>query len=117
MPVFLPALLRTAENPNTDVRAMILTSLGFRSHPKGGIIFEDLKTVQDFGPFGSWMRYGQSKLVNVLYARETARRYPSFSCGISCDFLCVSVLSMSVSHASMNFKKGRNSECISLILL
>ncbi|KAL2004300.1 hypothetical protein VTN02DRAFT_4025 [Thermoascus thermophilus] len=83
MPMFLPALLRTAENPNTDVRVMISTSFGFRNHPKGGIIFEDLKTVQDFGPFGAWVRYGQSKLVKALYA----------------------VLSMSVSHALMNFKK------------
>ncbi|KAJ5387871.1 oxidoreductase short-chain dehydrogenase/reductase family [Penicillium cosmopolitanum] len=42
-----------------------------------GIIFDKLKTVQDdFFVGGSWRRYGQSKLANLLYARELARRYP-----------------------------------------
>lgn len=29
--------------------------------------------------FGSWIRYGQSKLANILYASELARRYPSIT--------------------------------------
>jgi NAD(P)-dependent dehydrogenase (short-subunit alcohol dehydrogenase family) len=73
----LPLLLRTAETPGADVRIINLTSLGFALHPKGGIQFKDLKTVQDFGTFGPWIRYGQSKLANIWYARELARRYPS----------------------------------------
>lgn len=75
--LLLPVLLRTAET--ADVRILILTSLGFRGHPKGGIQFDNLRTKQDFGAFGSWIRYGQSKLANILYAAELARRYPQIT--------------------------------------
>lgn len=73
--LLMPTLLRTADLPSSNVRIVILTSLGFRGHPKGGIVFKDLKTTQDFGAFGSWYRYGQSKLASILYASELARRY------------------------------------------
>ncbi|KAL9123059.1 MAG: hypothetical protein Q9187_000386 [Circinaria calcarea] len=75
----LPTLLQTAEEPHSDVRIILLTSLGFRGHPKGGIVFKDLRTTQDTGAFGSWIRYGQSKLANILYANELARRYPNIT--------------------------------------
>lgn len=75
---FLPLLLRTAET-GADVRIILLTSMGFRMHPSGGVVFKDLKTKQDFGAFGSWIRYGQSKLANLLYARELAHRYPAIT--------------------------------------
>lgn len=75
----LPVLQTTVQLPSADVRIIILTSLGFRDHPCGGIVFKDLKTVQDFGAFGSWTRYGLSKLANILYARELARRYPAIT--------------------------------------
>lgn len=56
----------------------MLTSLGFRMHPAAGIAFDDLKTDQkSSSPFAPWIRYGQSKLANILYMRELARRYPS----------------------------------------
>lgn len=29
--------------------------------------------------FGTWLRYGHSKLANILYASEFARRYPSIT--------------------------------------
>ena len=48
-------------------------------HPSAGIVFSDLKSEQNFPAFGSWIRYGQSKLANILYARELARRYPSIT--------------------------------------
>lgn len=43
----------------------------------GGIIFKDLKSKQsNFLPgTGPWQRYSQSKLANILYAAELARRY------------------------------------------
>ncbi|KAI9657559.1 MAG: hypothetical protein M1831_004175 [Alyxoria varia] len=46
-----------------------------------GIVFESLKTeaaqlgLFATGVFSTWMRYGQSKLANVLHAEELARRY------------------------------------------
>lgn len=48
-------------------------------HPTGGIVFKDLRTVQDDGMFSSWRCYGQSKLANILYASELARRYPKIT--------------------------------------
>lgn len=77
MKLLLPTLLSTAAEPNADVRAVFVASLAFSGHPLGGIIFKDLKTKQDnFLPgTGPWQRYGQSKLANILYAAEMARRY------------------------------------------
>lgn len=74
----LPALLHRAR-AGGDARIVLLTSLGYINHPPGGIVFLTLKTVQDFGAMGSWTRYGQSKLANLLYARELARRYPEIT--------------------------------------
>jgi NAD(P)-dependent dehydrogenase (short-subunit alcohol dehydrogenase family) len=75
----LPTILHTISEHKSDARIVILTSLGFRGHPSGGIRFDTLKTVQDFGMGGPWVRYGQSKLANVFYARELARRYPEIT--------------------------------------
>ncbi|KAI1411225.1 oxidoreductase [Hypoxylon sp. FL1857] len=74
----LPVMLRTAELPNADVRLIILTSVGWQFHPKNGIAFDTLQTKQEgLTILGFQQRYGQSKLANVLYAAEFARRYPS----------------------------------------
>jgi NAD(P)-dependent dehydrogenase (short-subunit alcohol dehydrogenase family) len=75
----LPTLRRTATLPGGDVRIVILTSHGFRGHPSGGIRFDALRTTQDLGPGGPWLRYGQSKLANLVYARELARRVPELT--------------------------------------
>jgi len=47
--------------------------------PSGGIRFDELKTTQDYWFAGRWVRYGQSKLANVIYASELARRYPNIT--------------------------------------
>lgn len=61
-------------------RIIFLTSLGFKLAPTGGIIFKDLKTTQKALGFGGrWLRNGQSKLANVLYAAEPAKRYLSLT--------------------------------------
>ncbi|MCJ1358680.1 MAG: Ankyrin-3 [Icmadophila ericetorum] len=74
----LPTLLRTAEDPGSDVRIVILSSEGHKAGtPRAGIQFSTLKTPQKSGIAGEWTRYAQSKLANILYARELARRYPS----------------------------------------
>ncbi|OMP82049.1 putative oxidoreductase [Diplodia seriata] len=75
----LPLLVKTSQQPEADVRIVILTSLGHRMHPSGGIAFDKLRTVQDIAFFGPFIRYGQSKLANLLYARELARRYPQIT--------------------------------------
>jgi NAD(P)-dependent dehydrogenase (short-subunit alcohol dehydrogenase family) len=76
----LPTMLKTAEEPRSDVRIVILTSMGWRAHPKAGIEFSTLNTTQDRAIFGGWVRYGQSKLANLVYAAELARRYPNITC-------------------------------------
>ncbi|KAJ7278943.1 oxidoreductase [Mycena rebaudengoi] len=76
--ILLPVLLRTAEMPGSDVRIVSLTSQGFATHPSGGIVFKDLRTTQDT-MLARPSRYGQSKLANILYAAELARRYPQIT--------------------------------------
>ncbi|CAK7200946.1 hypothetical protein SEUCBS139899_003646 [Sporothrix eucalyptigena] len=74
----LPVLQKTAAEPGSDVRIVCLTSTGWRGHPRQGFAWDQLRTPMD-STFGSWIRYGQSKLANVVYARELARRYPSIT--------------------------------------
>lgn len=78
---FLPLLLSTAKLPSADVRVVTLTSLGYAFHPKSGVDFGALDSRSTFsGPLcdagGGWLRYGQSKLANILYASALARRHP-----------------------------------------
>jgi NAD(P)-dependent dehydrogenase (short-subunit alcohol dehydrogenase family) len=75
----LPLLLHDADKLHEDKRIVILTSSAYRGHPCGGILFDKLKTTQDSGPLGPGVRYGQSKLANILYASEIARRYPDIT--------------------------------------
>jgi NAD(P)-dependent dehydrogenase (short-subunit alcohol dehydrogenase family) len=78
--LLLPTLLKTADEPGADVRIVCLTSRGYGLHPSGGIHFKDLHTSQEnIGLFAPWRRYGQSKLANLLYAAELARRYPKIT--------------------------------------
>ncbi|KAI1637239.1 putative short-chain dehydrogenase [Biscogniauxia mediterranea] len=71
----LPVMLKTAQIPGADVRLVSLTSAGWRGHPWDGISFSTLKTTQG-GVLKGTVRYGQSKLANVMYAAELARRHP-----------------------------------------
>jgi len=75
--ILLPVLLRTAESPGSDVRIVVLTSEGYKGGPQGGVNYDTVRTTQDSVLLGSWFRYGQSKLANVLFARELAERHPS----------------------------------------
>lgn len=72
---FLP-LLERRKSEGGDARIVILSSQALHMHPRGGIIFDDLKTTQSSLLFGGWRRYGQSKLANMVYARELSARYP-----------------------------------------
>ncbi|KAI1389136.1 oxidoreductase [Hypoxylon trugodes] len=68
----LPLLERTADLPGADVRVIITTSTAWGG---GSLPFDRFKTTIK-GHLGRWMRYSHSKLANLLYARELARRYP-----------------------------------------
>jgi retinol dehydrogenase 12 len=72
--LLLPTLLATAKLPSADVRVISLTSLAHLWAPLwSGIAFESLHTSMTWTP--TLMRYGQSKLANILFVKEVQRRY------------------------------------------
>jgi NAD(P)-dependent dehydrogenase (short-subunit alcohol dehydrogenase family) len=73
--LLLPVLLATAQSPGADVRIVNVSSMGHYMAPKGGIIYDQAVLEQH----GTWRRYGQSKLANILHAKELAARYPSIT--------------------------------------
>ncbi|OTB04035.1 hypothetical protein M426DRAFT_321121 [Hypoxylon sp. CI-4A] len=69
----LPLLEKTADLPNSDVRVIFTTSTAWRG---GDFAWDKLRTTQESAIMGRWLRYGNSKLANLLYARELAKRHP-----------------------------------------
>lgn len=53
-------------------RVVLLSSDAHRMAPKGGIQFDNLSGDRGYRP---WRNYGQSKLANLLFAKELARRF------------------------------------------
>jgi NAD(P)-dependent dehydrogenase (short-subunit alcohol dehydrogenase family) len=72
--LLLPTLVSTAELPGADVRVVAVSSLAHLWCPSAGIAFEELKTEMQGST--TWARYGQSKLANILFAAQLAKRYP-----------------------------------------
>ncbi|KAM7196245.1 hypothetical protein V8F20_007085 [Naviculisporaceae sp. PSN 640] len=77
-----PLLVQTAKtHADADVRLVVLTSDAHQFAPSSeGILFDSLKS--DQASLYSVARYGQSKLANILFAREVGRRYKEK--GIKC---------------------------------
>lgn len=73
--LLLPTMLKTAEEPGSDVRVVNLSSSGHHMAPRGGIIYNQ----DELANWGPWRRYGHSKLANILHARELQRQYPSIT--------------------------------------
>ncbi|KXT11180.1 hypothetical protein AC579_6863 [Pseudocercospora musae] len=71
--LLLPTLLKTAEQPDADVRVVNVSSEGHMMAP--GIIYDQDK----LETYLTWQRYGQSKLANILHARELQKRYPAIT--------------------------------------
>jgi len=55
-----------------DGRVVMLSSMAHGNAPAGGIQFDNLKGERGYSP---WANYGQSKLANLLFARELQRRF------------------------------------------
>lgn len=74
--LLVPVLHRTAAEPiGMEPRIVITSSDGHRY--TNGIDFNTIKSTQE--NLSIVTRYAQSKLANVLYARELANRYPKFT--------------------------------------
>ena len=77
--LLLPTMERTAST-NKNTRIVLLSSIGSRFPPAGGIVFNTLKSDQTNLPRGimqaKWLRYSQSKLAMVLLAQNLAQRHP-----------------------------------------
>lgn len=71
--LLLPTLLSTAEKPGSDVPVINLSSEGHSFAP--GIIYDQGRLESYY----TFRHYGQSKLANILHARELQRRYPSIT--------------------------------------
>ena len=68
----LPLMLRTAKTlAPGSVRIVNLTSSGHLGAPKDGINFQD-PSLQENSP---WVRYGQSKLANILHTKTLHKTY------------------------------------------
>ncbi len=73
--LLLPTLLETTKQPGADVRVITVTSMGHFIVPSKGIEFVQ-SALQNVN---TWLRYGSSKLANILFARELAERYPAIT--------------------------------------
>ncbi|KAH7408680.1 retinol dehydrogenase 14 [Phaeosphaeria sp. MPI-PUGE-AT-0046c] len=81
--LLLPIMLKTAAQPSSDVRVINVSSVAYSNAPSPGIEFSKLKTRNaSYGGMmtpNKWACYGQSKLANLLYPIELAKRCPSIT--------------------------------------
>jgi NAD(P)-dependent dehydrogenase (short-subunit alcohol dehydrogenase family) len=73
--LLMPTLLKTAEEPNSDVRVVNLSSFGHQMAPFPRLVYDQAELEK----WITWRRYGQAKLSNIYHARELQRRYPSIT--------------------------------------
>ncbi len=100
--LLLPTLLKTAKEPESDVRVINLSSEGHNMAPGPGIIYEQAELEQ----WGTWRRYGQAKLANILHARELQRRYPEITATSLHPGIIMTELYTSVNKSSMIMRTG-----------
>jgi retinol dehydrogenase-12 len=74
--LLLPLLTKTAST-GSDVRVIMVTSYSHWNAPEGGILFDTLKTPAEH--LSGSQRYAQSKLANILFARQLASQYPDLT--------------------------------------
>lgn len=73
--LLLPLMEKTTSQPDADVRIVNVSSVAHTMTPRVGISFPELKT--EMKSWNPGRLYAQSKLANVLHARELARRHPN----------------------------------------
>jgi len=70
--LLLPTLIKTASEPNSDVRVVTLSSFASGGAPK----FETWLSAEKLNGSNTFARYSASKAANILFAAELARRHP-----------------------------------------
>lgn len=73
--LLLPILQSTAQLTGSDVRIVNVSSRAHEWAPKGGVDLESALT--SMSNFSTFTRYGHSKLANIYFTQELAKRYPS----------------------------------------
>lgn len=73
--LLLPTLERTAAMPGSDVRVVTTSSVAHDRAPP----LETMLDTEKLCGTGTWTRYGASKVANILFAAELARRYPTLT--------------------------------------
>ncbi|KAL4732985.1 NAD(P)-binding protein [Aspergillus similis] len=77
--LLIPLLEKTARD-GADVRVVSVSSHGHYYAPTGGFLFNTLKA--QAARLTAFERYGQSKLANILWARQLAKLYPQFTVAV-----------------------------------
>lgn len=73
--LLLPTLVKTAEEPNSDVRVVTVSSVTHSLAPSPDTLLDQ----EILKKFNTHVRYGASKAANIIFAAELSRRYPSFT--------------------------------------
>ena len=71
--LLMPILLSTAKEPGADVRIINLASEAHNFARSTDVLLDKSK----LNARSTWVRYGYSKLANILFTQELAARYPS----------------------------------------
>jgi NAD(P)-dependent dehydrogenase (short-subunit alcohol dehydrogenase family) len=75
--LLMPTLLHTARLPGSDVRVVVLSSVGHTGFSQKSFNFSDVKT--DMRGTSAMTLYAQSKLANILFAKSLAQYYPQLT--------------------------------------
>ncbi|KAI3689534.1 hypothetical protein L2E82_47494 [Cichorium intybus] len=95
--LLLDTMKSTAQKCGIEGRIVIVSSEVHRMSYKGGIVFDKLN---DEKSYSSFYAYGQSKLANILHAKELARRLKEEGANITVNALHPGVIATNLSRHS-----------------